>query len=139
MFARDCLGLCGGTDGTVSVSLRGRVFRSGFSPDGRDTHIQTLVRRPPTPDTGRVPGPDTRSVVRRQVRQETDQCLLATCQSLSLTIMSHSPPFFPTASLPSSSSEYVDLSIWVSDEHSVTAVQINLMRNVLVAMNCRVK
>lgn len=55
----------GGTlDGTVSVSLRGRAFRSGFSPDGRDTHFQTLVRRPPTPDTVRAPGPDA---VRRQV------------------------------------------------------------------------
>lgn len=130
-------GLGGGPDGTVSVSLRGCVFRSGFSPDGRDTHIQTLVRRPPTPDTGRVPGPDTRSVVRQQVRQETDQCLLATCQSLSLTIMSHSPLFLP--SLHTSSSEYVKRIICVSDEHSVTSVQIHLLRNVLVAVNCRVK
>lgn len=51
-------GFGGRLDGTVSVSLRGRVFRSSFSPDGRDTHILALVRRPPTPDTGRVPGLD---------------------------------------------------------------------------------
>lgn len=60
-------GLDGALDGTMSVSLRGRVFRSGLSPDGRDTHFQTLVRRPPTPDTGRAPGPDA---VRRQVRDK---------------------------------------------------------------------
>lgn len=132
-------GLGGGPDGTVSVSMRGCVFRSGFSPDGRDTHIQARVRRPPTPDTRRVPGPDTRSVVRRQVRQETDQCLLATCQSLSLTVMSHSNPLLPLASFPSSWSEYVKLILCVSDEHTITSIQIHLLRHVLLAINYSVK
>lgn len=81
-------------DGTVSVSLHGCVFRRGFTPDGHDMHIQTRVRRPPTLDTGKTPGPDTWSVVRRQVRQETDWCLLATCQSrLTLTLFSQLPPY----------------------------------------------
>lgn len=73
--------------------------------DVTHTHSDACQEQePPTPDTGGVPGPDTRSVVRRHVRQETDQCLPATCQSPSLTITSLSlsplcPPSFP-ASLP---------------------------------------
>ena len=54
---------------------------------GCDTLIQALVRRPPTPDTRKVPAPD---VATRQVRQETDQSLPATCQSPSHTITSPS-------------------------------------------------
>lgn len=87
-------GLGGRPDGTVSVSLHGCVFGRGFTPDGHDMHIQTRVRRPPTLDTGTTPGPDTWSVVRRQVRQETDWCLLATCQSrLTLTLFSQLSPY----------------------------------------------
>lgn len=82
------------------------------------THIQTRVRRPPTPDTGRVPGADTWSVVRRQVRQESGGCLLATCQSLSLL---RSSLFLPHDGLPR-------LIIWIcicfSHEHSVISGQI---------------
>lgn len=67
-------------------------FRSGFTPDGRDIHTQTRVMRPPTPDTGTLPGPDTWSVVRQQVRQETDWCLLATCQSCLTLALFHTLP-----------------------------------------------
>lgn len=120
-------GLCGEHDGTVSVSLRGCAFRSSFTPDGHDIHIQTRVRRPPTLDTGRVPGPDTWSVVRRQVRQETDQCLLATCQSLSLAVTSHSRLFLPRR-LPPFLITLICKTNHLCFRRRVTSAQIHFLR-----------
>lgn len=107
------------------------VLRSGFTPDGRDIHIQARVRRPPTLDTGRAPGPDTWSVVRRQVRQETDRCLLATCQSRLATPPPPPPPPPPSV-----------MRTRTANHSRFSPTQLrgtNLLRLDFMATGCRVK
>lgn len=85
-------GFGGRLDGTVSVSLRGRVFRSSFSPDGRDTHILALVRRPPTPDTGRVPGLDVVKATSSSRDRSVPSCHMSVTISHNHVSLHHHPP-----------------------------------------------
>lgn len=98
-------GFGGRLDGTVSVSLRGCVFRSSFSPDGRDTHILALVRRPPTPDTGRMPGLDVVKATSSSRDRSVPSCHMSVTISHNHVSLHHHHHHHPLP--PPSSFEYV--------------------------------